>query len=76
MLIHQADLLLAHYDSFAQASIGGAFKAAGKAILWVLVIIFLGGAVVGLLLGYFVGRTVGRKQGSPSHDGSVDQFAG
>ena len=75
MLTHQAYLLADHAlaAGYHAASIGSAFKTAGKAILIFLVLIFAAGAVLGLLIGFFVGRSVGRKQSSPEGAGVVQE---
>lgn len=79
MLAHWADAHPAVADALAQGGIGDALKRAGKAIAWFLFGIFAVGALVGLVIGFFVGRAVGRNNpapaGSPDRDG-VDSTAG
>ena len=60
LLAHYVDAHPAVADVLAQGGIGGAFKTAGKAILFFLIGIFLVGAVIGLAVGFFIGRAVGR----------------
>ncbi len=70
-LLHWADAHPAVADTLAQGGVGDVLKRAGKAIAWFLAGIFIVGALLGLVIGFFVGRAVGRRNPEPSDSSSI-----